>query len=110
MVMRRARAFSLTFRAGLYPLIAGRRGAARRHATERPARAACWPTSRFRFSELRIGAMMCRRWCGRRRRASAATYGIAARRSFATVLSIYHLARAAHGIALSAMSVSAFGQ
>jgi len=34
------RAFSPTFRAGLYPLIAGRRRAPRRHA---PARAACWP-------------------------------------------------------------------
>ncbi len=36
---------SLTFRAGLYPLIAGRRRAPRRQTIERPARAACWPTS-----------------------------------------------------------------
>src|ERR1700684_2180251 len=45
-----SRPFSLTFRADLYPLIAGRRRCARRHGNT--ARAACWPTSRISFSTI----------------------------------------------------------
>ena len=41
----------------LYPLARGCR-APRRPATERPARAACWPTSPTLFRECRIGATM----------------------------------------------------
>src|ERR1700680_4989870 len=62
------RAFSLTFRAGLYPL-SGRRRADRQPSDPLPAVA----------DSFLANAGLGRRGRGRRRRASSATYGVAVR-------------------------------